>query len=175
VRQGIILAVAGLAFVAGCGNWGNKPFEVSAASKWKIPYQIEFDTKLATPNPSGLTIPAIAFKANPKALERRAALVVRFDASGTKNDQPGKDLLITSPFDVTGSAGNLPADAMNLASMKLAKQFADRCMSGKVKITLALVRSSIKPDANDAEINAKRLSDWLQTEVEFKNPHPKKC
>lgn len=171
----IMLAIAALTFLAGCGNWGNKPFNPPAASQWKIPYHIEFDTKPAKRSAGGVTIPTILYKANPKALERRAALIVRFDASGMKNDQPSKDQLITSPFDVSGAAGNLPANAMDLASMRLAKLFADRCMNGKVKITVALVRSSIKPDATDAEINAKRLSDWLATEVVFKNPRPKKC
>ena len=175
MRQGIMLAVAGFSFLTGCGNWGNKPYTPPADAQAKIPYHIELDTKPAKPSAGGVTIPGILFTGNPKALERRASLVVRFDASGTKNDQPGKDLLITSPFDMSGSAGSLPANAMDLASMRLAKMFADRCMSGKVKINAVLVRSSIKPDAGDAEINAKRLSDWVATEVEFKNPHPKKC
>jgi hypothetical protein len=35
------------------------------------------------------------------------------------------------------------------------------------------VRSSIKPDAGDGEINGKRLSDWTSTDLIFKNPHPK--
>jgi hypothetical protein len=175
MRQGIILAIAGAAFLTGCGNWGNKPYMNPAATQAKIPYHIELDTKPAKPSAGGVTLPGIVYTANSKVLERRGALVVRFDASGTKNDQPGKDQLITSPFDMSGSAGNLPANAMDLASMRLAKLFADRCMNGKVKINVVLVRSSIKPDATDAEINAKRLSDWLATEVEFKNPHPKKC
>ncbi len=50
---------------------------------------------------------------------------------------------------------------------------ADRCMNGTVKINLAIVRSSIRPNAEDAEINSKLLSDWLPAEVTFKNPHPK--
>jgi hypothetical protein len=35
-----------------------------------------------------------------------------------------------------------------------------------------LVRSSLAPQAGDAEINQKRLSDWLPIDVVFKNPHP---
>ena len=46
-------------------------------------------------------------------------------------------------------------------------------MKGTVHVKVVLVRSSIKPDADDAEINGKRLSDWLPIEVVFKNPHPK--
>jgi hypothetical protein len=42
-----------------------------------------------------------------------------------------------------------------------------------VKVKVALVRSSIKPDADDAEIDAKRLSEWVPTDVDFKNPHSK--
>jgi len=44
------------------------------------------------------------------------------------------------------------------------------CMKGKVKVTVALARSSLSPQAGDAEINAKRLSDWVTTEVVIKNP-----
>ena len=42
-----------------------------------------------------------------------------------------------------------------------------------IKVTVVLVRSSITPSADDAEINAKRLSDGLPIELVFKNPHPK--
>jgi hypothetical protein len=173
VRKGIILAIAGLAFLGGCNNQGNKASNAPDKSKWKVPYHLEFDTTAAKPNPAGVTIPAISYTANPKALERRAALVVRFDASGVKNDQPSKDRLIMAPVDIPGKAGTLPADYVDLADQKLAKLLGGYCMKGTVKITVALVWSSIKPDANDAEINAKLLSDWLPTEVVFKNPHPK--
>jgi len=47
------------------------------------------------------------------------------------------------------------------------------CLNGKVKLNLALVRSSIKPDAGEGELNEKRLTEWMPTEVTFKNPHPK--
>ena len=175
MRNGLVVAIAGLGFLAGCGNWGNKPYDVSAAAKWKIPYHIEFDTKAAPSNPSGLTLPAVIYTANPKAIERRASLVVRFDASGVKGDKPGQNQIIMSPFDVPGSAGSLSATTMDLVNGKVAKLLVDRCVNGKVKLTLALVRSSIKPDATEAEINAKRLSDWITTEVVFKNPRSKKC
>jgi hypothetical protein len=46
-------------------------------------------------------------------------------------------------------------------------------VKGKVKVSVALVRSSINPQADDAEVAAKRLSDWLPVEVVFKNPHAK--
>ncbi len=36
-----------------------------------------------------------------------------------------------------------------------------------------MAQSSLTNQAGDAEMNAKRLSDWLPIDVEFKNPHPK--
>jgi hypothetical protein len=45
-------------------------------------------------------------------------------------------------------------------------------MKGKVKLSVALARSSLSNQARDSEIDAKRLSDWLPIEVVFKNPHP---
>ncbi|MGA8089395.1 MAG: hypothetical protein WCA10_19130 [Terracidiphilus sp.] len=174
MRNGIIiLAIAGLAFLGGCGNQGNKASDAPATSKWKAPYHIEFDTKAVKPNPAGVTLPSIIYTANPKALERRAVLVVRFDASGVKNDQPSKDRVVMDPADIPGTGGTLPANYMDLADQRLGKLLAGYCMHGTVKVTVALVRSSIKPDPTDVEINAKRLSDWLPTEVAFKNPHPK--
>jgi len=46
-------------------------------------------------------------------------------------------------------------------------------MKGKIKLSVAIARSSLSPQADDAELNEKRLSGWLPLEVEFKNPHPK--
>jgi hypothetical protein len=37
---------------------------------------------------------------------------------------------------------------------------------------VAIARSSLNPQADDAEVDAKRLSDWLPIEVVYKNPHP---
>ena len=173
MKIGIIVAIGGIAFLAGCGDLGNKPPDVQAAPKRVAPYHIEFVSKPATPNPAGVTIPAVSYTANSKAVEKRASLVVRFDGSAAKNDQPGTDRLILAPVDVADAAGTLPANYMDLADKGLAKFLGDSCMKGTVKVSVALVRSSIKPDADDAEINAKRLSDWLPTEVVFKNPHPK--
>ena len=173
MRKRIILAIAGLAFLEGCGNLGNKPYETPDTSKWKAPYVLEFDTKAVKPNPAGVTLPGISYTAKTKALERRAALILRFDAAGAKSDQPGKNQMIMAPVDIPGTAGTLPANYMDTADKGLAKLLAAYCAKGKVKVNVALVRSSIKPDADDAEINAKRLSEWVPTEVEFKNPHPK--
>ena len=172
--KGVILAIGGLAFLAGCGDMGSKPPDAPATPKVvKAPYHIEFDTKAPKPNPSGVALAAIAYTADPKAeLERRAVLVVRFDP-GAKKDQSPRDQMIMGPVDLSGTSGNLPASYIDSADTGLAKMLADACMKGTVKVTVALVRSSIKPDASDAEIDNKRLSDWLPAEVVFKNPHPK--
>ena len=50
---------------------------------------------------------------------------------------------------------------------------ASYCVKGKVKISVAITRSSIPLNADDDQINAHRLSDWTPIELEFKNPHPK--
>lgn len=173
MRTGIMLVMAGLAVFVGCDNPGNKAANAPAEPKWKAPYHIELDTKAAKPNPSGVALPAIIYTANSKALERRAVLLVRFDASGVKNDQPSKDRLVMDPVDIPGTGVALPTNYMELTDLKLSKLLGGYCMKGTVKLKLALARSTIKPDPSDAEIDAKRLTDWLPAEVVFKNPHPK--
>jgi hypothetical protein len=177
VRKGILLAIGGLVFLAGCGGQGSKA--PSDEAKWKgAPYRITFDTRDVKPNPAGISIPVIDYTADPEALERRATLVVRFDAAGAKpsqtaQGQPLTDQMIMAPTDISGAAGSLPASYMDAADRGLAKLLAAYCMKGTVKITVALVRSSVSPQAKDAELNDKRLSDWMPIELEFKNPHPK--
>jgi hypothetical protein len=83
------------------------------------------------------------------------------------------DQIIVGPFDISGAEGAVPADNMDLADKGLARLLTAYCMKGKVKVSVALARSSLSPQAADAEVNAKRLSDWLPIEVAFKNPHPK--
>lgn len=174
MRRNIILAIGGLALLAGCGDQGNKAPGIPVGPKWKGPaYRISFDTQAPTPNPAGVSLPAIKFTANPDALERRASLVVRFDASGVKKDTPVMDQMIMAPVDISGAEGALPADYMDRADKGLAQLLGAYCMKGKVKVTVLLARSSISPQAGDAEINEKRLSDWLPIELVFKNPHPK--
>lgn len=173
MRIRLILAITGLAFLAGCGYEGDTPSKPPTAAQVKAPYHLDFETKAAKPNPAGVMLPLISYTANPKALERRAVLVVRFDASGVKNAQPGKDRVVMDPVDVPGAGGTLPESYMDSADQKLAKLLAGYCMKGTVKVTVALVRSSIKPDPSNAELDSKRLSDWLPGEVVFKNPHPK--
>jgi len=174
LRRGIILSIGGLALLAGCGDQGNKAPGIPVGPKWKGPaYRIAFDTQAPKPNPAGVALPAIKFTANPDALEKRASLIVRFDASGVKKDTPVMDQMIMAPVDISGAEGTLPDDYMNLADKGLAQLLGAYCMKGKVKVTVALARSSISPQAADAEINEKRLSDWVPAEVTFKNPHPK--
>jgi hypothetical protein len=99
--------------------------------------------------------------------------VVRFDSSSVKKDTPVMDQMIMAPVDISGAEGSLPDDYMDLTDKNLARLLTAYCMKGKVKVTVAFARSSLSPQANDAEINAKRLSDWLPIEAPFKNPHPK--
>ena len=173
MRKGIILAIGGLALLAGCGNQGDKASTVPLKPKWPgAAYHIAFDTKPAKPNPAGVTIPVVKYTANPEALEKRATLVVRFDSSGGKKDGPVMNQMIMGPVDIHGAEGALPADYMDEANKGLARFLGAYGIKGKIKISVALARSSLTSQARDAEIDAKRLSDWLPTEVAFKNPHP---
>jgi hypothetical protein len=175
MRNGIILAIAALTFLVGCDVQPDKASNSPSTPKFKAPYHLDLDTKPAKPNPTGIALPAISYTytGNPKALERRGALVVRFDGSGVKNDQPAKDRLIMPPVDIPGTGGLLPENYMDQTDIKLAKLLAGYCFKGTAKVSLVLVRSSIRPEANDAEIESKRLSDWVPAVVVFKNPHPK--
>jgi hypothetical protein len=173
MRKGYVLLIAGLVCLGGCNvDQGNKASNVPAPTKSKPPYHLDFETKTVKPNPTGVAIPAVSYTGNPKALEKRAALVVKFDGAGVKNDQPDNDRLMMPSVDIPGTGGTLPANYMDEADAKLAKLLGGYCFKGTAKVSLALVRSSIKPGANDAEIDVKRLSDWLPAEVVFKNPNP---
>jgi hypothetical protein len=174
LRKGIVVAMGGLALLMGCQSQGNKTADIPVVPKWKgAPYRIAVDTAKPKPNPAGITLPIIKFVANPDALETRATLVVRVDTSGVKRDTPVNDQMVMAPVDVHGTDGALPADYMAATDKGLATLLGAYCMKGKVKITVALAKSSVNPQAGDAELNEKRLSDWLPIEVEFKNPHPK--
>jgi hypothetical protein len=176
LRKGIILAIGGLAFLAGCGDQGDRASTIPVKPKWQgAAYHIAFDTQAAKPSPAGITIPAVKYTANPDALERRTSLVVRFDSSAiTKNTQNGPIMnkMIMAPVDISGAEGTLPADYMDQANKGLSTFLGAYCMKGKIKITVALARSSLTSQAGDAEVDAKRLSDWLPIELVFKNPHP---
>jgi hypothetical protein len=174
MRKGILLAIGGLAFLAGCGNQPDKASKVPVEPGWKgAPYRLAFDTQAAKPNPAGVAIPGIKYTANPDALERRALLVVRIDTSGVTKSGPLMDQMIMPPVDIAGAEGTLPAEYLNLADKDLSKLLEAYCIKGKVKIFVALARSSLAPLAVDTEVDAKRMSDWMPIEVVFKNPHPK--
>ncbi len=169
----ITLAIGGLALLAGCDT-GNKAATAPATPKWKgARYHIAFDTKPTKPNPAGVTIPTVTYSANPKdELETRASLVIRFDTSGVAKDKPTQNKMIMAPVDIHGDEGALPADYMDIANKDLSKFMGAYCMKGKVKLDVALARSSLSSQASDTEVDVKRLSDWLPIEVDFKNPHP---
>jgi hypothetical protein len=174
VRKSLITTIVAFAFLTGCGNQTSQTSNVPAQPKWKgAPYHISFDAPPANPNPAGLTIPPIKYSANPDALERRAVLVVQFDSSSVKRDTLVMDQMIMAPVDISGTDGALPADYVNTASTELAKQLGSYCMKGKIKVSVALARSSLSITATDDQVNAKRLSDWLPIELVFKDPHPK--
>ena len=173
VRKSII-AIAALAFLAGCGNQGNQASNTPATPKWKgAPYRLSFGAPPAKPGAAGLTIPPIKFTANPDMLETRANLVIRFDTSSVKRDYPVNNQMIMGAVDISGTDGSLPADYLDTASKELAKMLGSYCMKGNVKISVALTKSSISLTSNEDQVNAHRLSDWLPTDIEFKNPHPK--
>jgi hypothetical protein len=170
MRKGIILAIGGLALLVGCGNPADKAPGIPVGPKWKgLAYRLAFDTKAPKPNPAGITLPGVNFTANPDALERRATLVVRYDSSEVKSDNLIVNQIILAPFDISGAGGSLSPDTLDIADKGLTKLLSAYCMKPKVKVSVALARSSLAPQANDAEINDKRLSDWQTVELPYKN------
>jgi hypothetical protein len=175
VKKSLLLAIGALLLLAGCGSADNAP-GIPVGPKWKgEPYRIAFATKAPKPNPAGLTIPAITFKANPDALETRAILVMQFMAPGLAGAEPTKQTMIGTPVDIKGDDSALPDDYMERASKGLAEYLGAYCVKGNVHLSVAMARSSLNPHAKDAEVDAKRLSDWLPIDLTFKNPHPTKC
>lgn len=176
MKKALVLAIAGLVFLAGC-DMGEKTSNIPIQPKWKGPaYRITADTQPTKPNPTGVTIPVIKYTANPDALETRATMVVRFDSSDmvkNKDNGPVMNKMIMGPVDIRGAEGALPQDYMDAASKGLTTFLGAYCIKGKVKISVALARSSLTSQAGDSEVDNKRLSDWLPIEVVYKNPHPK--
>jgi hypothetical protein len=170
VKTGIILSFAALAFVAGCQNQSPK---IQIPPKWQgAPYHISFGAAPAKPNPAGLTIPQIKFVADPEAVETRADLVVEFDSSIVKNKGTVMDQMAMGAVDISGAEGALPDAYVNQASTDMAKMLQAYCVNGKVKISVALTRSSLPMNPSSDQIDAKRLSDWTPIDLNFKNPHP---
>ena len=158
---------------------GNNSANIPVKPKWQGPtYHIAFDTQGAKPNPAGVTIPPIKYIANPEEAVTRITLVVKFDAADLSkakkaDDGPAMNKMIMAPVDIKGAEGALPPDYMDYADKGLAQFLGAYCFKGKIKISVALARSSLTNRAGDAEVENKRLSDWLPTEVTFKNPKPK--
>jgi len=173
VRKGMILAF-GLVLLAGCGNQGNKSSTASVEPKWKgAPYRLTFDTKAIKPNPAAVTIPPVSYTANPDALETRAILVMRFAGPAAADADPVNHLMVGVPVDIRGEQGSLPADYLDKASKGITDYLVTHCIQGNVKISVALARSSVSPLAEETEVDAKRLSDWLPFGILFKKPHLK--
>ena len=173
MKKGTIFLAGVLLLLAGC-NSGNQASNVPQTPKWKgAPYRLAFDTKPVKPNPAGITLPGIKFTANPDDVETRADLVVQVDTSKVKQASAIPDMMIMAPTDISGSEGALSADYIQLTDKELTKMLAGYCMKGKVKISVALARSTLNMTSTDDQINAKRLSDWTPIELDFKNPHPK--
>lgn len=170
MRNRIILALGSLALLAGCGPQPDKSAGIPVEPKWKGPaYRLAFDTAAPKPNPSGIALPDIKFTANPDALEHRVTLVVRYDSSEVKSENLIVNQIILSPFDISGAEGKFSADTISIADRDLSKLLLAYCMKSKVKISVALARSSLSPTADDNEIAGKILSDWVSTEVPYKN------
>jgi len=162
-----------LAFLAGCGNQADKASNIPVTPKWKgAPYRIAFDTQPAKPNPAGVTIPSIKYTANPDALERRVSLVVKFDTSGATKQGPMANQMIM-PRSYLRRGGHPTRRLHECGRSGAVAVSCGLLHQGKIKISVAIARSSLSSQATDDEVDAKRLSDWLPVEVAFKNPHPK--
>lgn len=173
MKRAIIVSFAALLLLAGCDSQKQSP-GIPIPPKWQgAPYHLAFGPAPAKPNPSGITLPPVKYTANPDMLETRADLVINVDTSSIKSKTPVLDKMVMGAVDIPGSEGTLPTEYMNTASAELSKMLSSYCVKGKVKISVALTRSSIPLSATEDQINAKRLSDWLPIELDFKNPHPK--
>ena len=126
MRKGIILAIGGLVFLAGCGNQGDKASNVPVTPKWKgAAYHLAFDTQAAKPNPAGVTIPVIKYTANPDSLERRVLLVVRFDASAVTKQVLIINQIILPPINIAGADSDIAKTGDNVADDREAEMVVD--------------------------------------------------
>lgn len=173
MRKAILLAMGEavcLLCLGGCGPQAKNAPGIPVEPKWKGPaYRLAFDAKAPKPNPHGISLPGINFTANPDALERRATLVLHYDSSEVKSDNLIINQVTLAPFDISGAEGSLSPDTIDQANQGLSHLLSAYCMKDKVKVSLALARSSLAPQADDAEIADKRLSDWLNIELPYKN------
>lgn len=169
MKKAILSSLIALAFLAGCQT-GKKP----APAKWEgPPYRLTISAQPVQASSAGITLPPIYYKANPEAIQTRANLVMRVDTSGVK--RPGKitDQLLLMPTDISGTQGSLSNTYLTTASGELTKMLTAYCMKGKIKVNIALVKSSIMMSATNAQVDSRRLSDWQVIEVDFKNPNPR--
>ncbi|MFZ0394447.1 MAG: hypothetical protein WCF17_04510 [Terracidiphilus sp.] len=174
MNKRLVLPIGALLFLAGCNSGGNKATNVPAAPKWQgAAYHLSFANPPAKPGRADVNLPAIKYIANPDALETRATVIIRFDPAAAHTSKQVINQMIMAPVDIHGADGVLPADYMDALNQNLAGLLGAYCIKGKVKLTVALARSSLSMTADDTEIDEKLLSDWTPIEVVFKNLHPK--
>jgi hypothetical protein len=171
VKTAVILGFTAFALMAGCKSQ-NSADTIHLKPKWQgAPYHIAFDTAPAKASAAGITIPDVKYTANPDMLENRAVLLVRFDAPDAAKDQTMMNQMVMGPVDIHGTEGALPPNYMNAADQGLATLLTANHVNGKVKVSVMLARSSINSTPGESEIEENRLSDWLATDLVFKNPH----
>jgi hypothetical protein len=175
LKKGILVAMGALAFLIGCNAAGDKPAaNVPATPKWQgAAYHLSFGNPPAKPSKAGVTMPPIKYTANPDALETRATVIIRFDPAAAHTTKQVINQMIMAPVTISGADGTLPPDYMDAVNQNLAGLLGAYCIKGKVKLNVALARSSLSMTADQSEIDEKILSDWTPVEVVFKNPHPK--
>lgn len=175
MKKEMLVAFGAMMCLAGCNAAGDKPAaNVPATPKWQgAAYHLSFGNPPAKQSSAGVTMPPIKFTANPDALETRATIIIRFDPDAAHTTKQVINQMIMAPVNLSGADGTLPPDYMDAVDKNLAGLLGAYCIKGKVKLTLALARSSLSMTADQPEIDQKILSDWTPVEVVFKNPHPK--
>ena len=176
LNKSILFAIAASALLAGCGpqDKGGIPVKPKFSGP---PYHLALAAPPAKPSKAGITIPAIKYAADPNAppdaLDKRAVLVVRIDTSSLKSKGTmTMNQVILGAVDLPGADGALSSGYMEATDQSLATLLEEYCVKGKVKVTVALTRSTLSSTAGDAEIDNKRLTDWLPIDLVFKNPLP---
>lgn len=175
LNKSIAFAITALALLAGCG-----PENSGIPVKPKFqgpPYHLALAAPPAKASKAGVTIPPIKYTADANApqdaLDTRAILVLRVDTSSVKGKGPmTMDQIIMGAVDIPGTDGTLPAEYMDATDQSLATLLEEYCVKGKLKVTVALTRSSLSSTAGDAEIDSKLLTTWLPIDLVFKNPQP---
>ena len=169
MKKGILIAMASVAFLAGCKSQQDSKYTIKLKQQWQgAPYHISFDAPQAKPNPAGITIPVVKYTANPDMLERRACLVVRFEPSAElTSTQTVMNQVIMGPVDIKGTDGALDPEYMAAADQALARLLDVYKIKGKVKVQVLLARPLLS-SAGESDINQNKLSDWVATDLEYK-------